>query len=61
MSKKKPSPESIESKIKRLNELYVNNGDKEQIERLRAEIDFFFYGYFLPFGVRILLLTRTNV
>lgn len=45
MSKKKPSPESIESKIKRLNELYVNNGDKEQIKKLRAEIDFFFYGY----------------
>ena len=45
MSKKKQSPESIESKIKRLNELYVNNGDKEQIEKLKAEIDFFFYGY----------------
>lgn len=45
MSKKKPSPESIESKIKRLNELYVNNGDKKQIEKLKAEIDFFFYGY----------------
>lgn len=45
MKKSKPSPESIESKIKRLNELYVNNGDKEQIKKLRAEIDFFFYGY----------------
>lgn len=45
MSKKKPSPESIEIKIKRLNELYVNNGDKQQIEKLKAEIDFFFYGY----------------
>lgn len=45
MSKKKPSQESIESKIKRLNELYVNNGDKEQIKKLKAEIDFFFYGY----------------
>lgn len=45
MSKKKPLPESIEKKIKRLNELYVNNGDKEQIEKLKAEIDFFFYGY----------------
>lgn len=45
MKKSKPSPESIESKIKRLNELYVNNGDKEQIKKLRAEIDYFFYGY----------------
>ena len=45
MKKSKPLQESIESKIKRLNELYVNNGDKEQIEKLKAEIDFFFYGY----------------
>lgn len=45
MKKSKLSPESIESKIKRLNELYVNNRDKEQIEKLKAEIDFFFYGY----------------
>ena len=45
MSKKKPLPESIESKIKRLNELYVNNGDKSEIQKLKAEIDFFFYGY----------------
>lgn len=45
MKKSKTLPESIESKIKRLNELYVNNGDKEQIEKLKAEIDFFFYGY----------------
>jgi len=45
MKKSKPSTESIESKIKRLSELYVNNGDKEQIEKLKAEIDYFFYGY----------------
>lgn len=45
MKKLKPSQESIESKIKRLNELYVNNGDKEQIKKLRAGIDYFFYGY----------------
>ena len=45
MSKKKPSPESIESKIKRLKELYVNNGDKLEIQKLKSEIDFFFYGY----------------
>lgn len=48
MSKKKPSTESIESKIKRLNELYVNNGDKSEIQKLKAEIDFFFYGHLEP-------------
>lgn len=48
MRKSNSLPESIESKIKRLNELYVNNGDKEHIEKLKAEIDFFFYGYLEP-------------
>lgn len=42
---KRTITEPVEHKIKRLNELYVNNGDKEQIKKLRAEIDFFFYGY----------------
>jgi hypothetical protein len=44
MKKSKPSPESIESKIKRLNELYATNGDKEEIQKLKAEIEFFYYG-----------------
>jgi len=44
MSKKKIA-EPIDLKIKRLNELYVNNGDKSEIQKLKAEIDFFFYGY----------------
>lgn len=44
MSKKKPLPESIESKIKRLNELYATNGDKAEIQKLKAEIEFFYYG-----------------
>lgn len=42
---KRTITEPVEQKIKRLNELYVNNGDKEQIEKLKSEIDFFFYGY----------------
>lgn len=42
---KRTITEPIESKIKRLNELYVNNGDKSEIQKLKAEIDFFFYGY----------------
>lgn len=25
--------------------IYVNNGNKSEIKKLKAEIDFFFYGY----------------
>lgn len=44
MKKSKPSTESIESKIKRLNELYATNGDKAEIQKLKVEIEFFYYG-----------------
>lgn len=42
---KRTITEPVEQKIKRLNELYATNGDKVEIQKLKAEIDFFFYGY----------------
>ncbi len=41
---KRTIKEPIEQKIKRLNELYVNNGNKEQIKKLYKEINYFYHG-----------------
>lgn len=41
---KKNSTSTIESKIKRLNYLYATNGSREEIDNLKADIDYFEYG-----------------
>lgn len=41
---KKQSSEPITDNIKLLNHLYATNGTKDKIKKLKAEIEFFYYG-----------------
>lgn len=41
---KRTISEPITDKIKRLNHLYATNGSKDEIKKLKAEIDYFYYG-----------------
>lgn len=41
---KRTISEPITDKINRLNNLYATNGTKDEIKKLKVEIDYFYYG-----------------